>query len=94
MLDDPLWTTWWVWVAGGLVLGILEIFAPGFFFLGFAIGAVVMGVIVATGLLPLTGGWALVLFAVLSLLAYIGLRATSKRGRDQVKVIRHDINEN
>lgn len=94
MLDDPLWLTWWVWVAAGVVLAIVEIFAPGFFFLGFAIGAVVLGVVLATGLLPLTGGWALVLFAVLSLIAYIGLRATSKRGHDQVKVIRGDINDN
>lgn len=94
MLDDPLWATWWVWVAGGLILAILEVLLPGYIFLGFAIGAVVMGIVLATGLLPLTGGWALVLFAVLSLLAYLGLRATSKRGHDQVKVIRHDINEN
>lgn len=94
MLDDPLWATWWAWVAGGLVLGILEVLLPGYIFLGFAIGAVVMGIVLATGLLPLTGAWALVLFAVLSLLAYIGLRATSKRGHDQVKVIKHDINKN
>ncbi|MBW7920512.1 MAG: hypothetical protein H3C51_00230 [Rubellimicrobium sp.] len=94
MLDDPLWATWWVWVAAGLALAILEVLAPGYIFLGFAIGAVVTGVILATGLFPVTGGWALVVFAVLSLVAYIGLRATSKRGHDQVKVIRHDINDN
>lgn len=94
MPDDPLWAIWWAWVAGGLVLAILEVLLPGYIFLGFAAGAVVTGAIVATGLLPLTGSWTLVLFAVLSLLAYIGLRATSRRGHDQVKMIHRDINDN
>ena len=48
-----LWQVWWVWVAGGFLLGVLEVLAPGFIFLGFALGAVLtvtgpyeMGVIV------------------------------------------------
>ncbi len=28
-----IWDIWWVWVAVGLALAILEIFAPGFVFL-------------------------------------------------------------
>jgi len=94
MLDNPLWSTWWVWVAAGLALGILELLLPAWIFLGFAIGAIVMGVLLATGLLPLTGGWALVLFAVLSLIAYLGLRARFKSGRGDVRVITRDINDN
>ncbi|MCC7319916.1 MAG: hypothetical protein IT542_02955 [Rubellimicrobium sp.] len=94
MLDDPLWSTWWVWMAAGLVLAILEVMVPGYIFLGFAAGAVVMGILLASGLFPLGAGWALVVFAVLSLIAYILLRAAFRGDETQVKVIHHDINDN
>ena len=38
-----IWQIWWVWVVAGIGFGILEIFAPGFFFLGFGIGAALAG---------------------------------------------------
>lgn len=93
-MDSALWSTWWVWIAAGLVLAILEVVLPGFIFLGFAVGAVVMGLLLATGLLPLTAPWALVLFALLSLVAYLALRARLRSGRGEVKIIDRDINEN
>ena len=34
-----LWQEWWVWMAGGAVLAILEVAVSGFVLLGFAIGA-------------------------------------------------------
>ena len=83
---------WWVWMAFGLVLGIIEIVVPGFFFLGFAIGAGLVGVVLLVALVPPL--WAVLLFAVLSLGAVIGLRrGFGHRGRD-VRIIRHDINDN
>lgn len=94
MWDSALWSAWWVWVAAGLVLAILEVLVPGYIFLGFAIGAVAMGIVVATGLLSLSAGWALVLFAVLSLVAYLVLVLRFRSGRGQVKIIDRDINEN
>ncbi|WP_439118076.1 NfeD family protein, partial [Nereida ignava] len=36
---DALANTWWAWAAFALVLAILEVLAPGFVLLGFAIGA-------------------------------------------------------
>ena len=33
----------WVWVAAGLALGVVETLAPGFIFLGFALGSTVCG---------------------------------------------------
>ena len=83
---------WWVWVAFGLVLGILEVVVPGFIFLGFAIGAVLVGlVLVVAGLPPI---WAVLMFAVLSLVAVVVLRQSfGHRGKD-VRIIRHDINDN
>ena len=35
-----LWQEWWVWIAAGIVLAILEIVVSGYVLLGFALGAV------------------------------------------------------
>ena len=40
--------TWWAWVVLGFALGVLEILVPGYIFLGFAIGAVVTGILLIT----------------------------------------------
>ena len=39
------WTIWWVWLCAALVLGILEVLVPGFVFLGFAIGALAVSLL-------------------------------------------------
>lgn len=86
-----LLVTWWAWLSAAAVLGILEVIIPAFVFLGFALGAVGTGILVA--ILALTASWALVAFAVLSLVAYIALRAFFGGHAGQVKRIDHDINE-
>ena len=87
-----IWQIWWVWVVAGIGFGILEIFAPGFFFLGFGIGAALAG-----GLLwlsPEIGLSVLLLtFAVLSLVAWLGLRRMVGVREGQVKIWDRDINE-
>lgn len=85
---------WWVWISASLVLAILEVVIPGYLFLGFAIGALVLGILVALGLSPAGIAAIIAVFAVLSLLAYIGLRMTFKLNRGQVKIWDRDINEN
>ena len=45
-MNDYL-TLWWVWVCIALALGVVELLAPGFIFLGFAIGALVVAGLVA-----------------------------------------------
>lgn len=90
-----LWAQWWAWVAGGFVLGVLEVLAPGFIFLGFAIGAVLVGVLLGLGALsgaslpPL-----LAVFALASLVAWVGLRRTMGVRKGQVKLWDRDINDN
>lgn len=87
-----IWEIWWAWIAAGLALAILELFAPGYIFLGFAVGALVVGVLVALGLaLPLA--WLLVIFAVVSALAWVGFRAALGTREGQAKTFTHDINE-
>ncbi len=88
-----LWQVWWVWVAGGFLLGALEVVVPGFIFLGFALGAVLTGVLVA---LDVTHAFAPLIFlwAVLSGLSWLGLRAVFGGRPGQVKLWDRDINDN
>lgn len=87
-----LWSVWWVWVAGAIALGILEMLAPGFIFLGFAVGAGAVGLLLLLGLsssLP----WLLVVFAVISIAAWIGMRQVFGVRQGQAKTWDTDINE-
>lgn len=89
-----MWNVWWVWMVAGLVLGILEILAPGFIFLGFAIGAVLTGLLLLIGLLGGSVPVLLVVFAVLSLASWFLLRRSVGVQKHQVKIWTKDINEN
>ena len=92
MLSD-LAGTWWAWVVLGFALGVLEILAPGYIFLGFAIGAVLTGIVVAAGV-PAGLPALLVVFAVASLVAWLVLRRTMGVRQGQVKIWDRDINDN
>jgi membrane protein implicated in regulation of membrane protease activity len=84
--------TWWAWVVLGFALGVLEILAPGYIFLGFAIGAVLTGAVVGLGIsasLPAL----ILIFAVASLVAWLILRRTVGVREGQVKIWDRDIND-
>jgi len=84
---------WWVWICVSLALGVIELLAPGFIFLGFAIGALIMSGIVAV--FTITNVPALLaLFAILSLIAWIALRAAFRNQSSGARIVTHDINEN
>lgn len=87
-----LLSLWWAWVAIAIGLGIVELMAPGFIFLGFALGALIMAGIVA--LVPGLSVAALAaLFAGLSLLCWIALRVLFKRQSSGARVFTDDIND-
>jgi inner membrane protein len=88
-----MWTVWWVWVVAGFALGVLEVLIPGFIFLGFAIGAVVTGILVGVGLAPTGVGALILIFAVVSLAAWFMLRRTMGVRQGQVKLWDKDIND-
>lgn len=88
-----MWTTWWAWVVAGFAIGILEVLAPGYIFLGFAIGAVLTGILIGLDVLGGSVPVLLAAFAVLSLVAWIGLRRTMGVRQGQVKVWDRDIND-
>ena len=89
-----LWSIWWVWMAAALALAILEVLAPGFVFLGFALGSLAVGLLLLLGIgatlsLPIL----LLIFAALSLLAWLVLRRLFALPTGQVKIIDKDIND-
>ncbi len=85
--------TWWVWVVIGFALGVLEVLAPGYIFLGFAIGAVATGIVVGTGLGPSSISALLLIFAIASVLAWLVLRRVMGIRQGQVKIWDRDIND-
>ena len=89
-----LWQEWWVWIAAGVVLAILEIMVSGYVLLGFAGGAVVTGILIWLGVLGATVPATVLVFALASLAAWLVLRALFGLPKDNVKVYEHDINEN
>ena len=89
-----MWTVWWVWVVAGFLLGILEVFTPGFIFLGFAVGAVLTGALVGIGLAPASFPQLLLIFAALSVLAWFSMRRLAGVRQGQVKKSDRDVNDN
>ena len=92
-MDTALWSLWWVWMAAALVLGILEVLLPGFVFLGFAIAAAAVALIVLNTGLSLGLPVLLLIWAALSLVAWLILRRLFALPRGQVKRFDHDIND-
>lgn len=88
------WQEWWVWIAAGVVLAILEVVVSGYVLLGFAVGAVLTGVLIWAGLLGPSLAVMLLVFALASLGAWLILRKIFGLPKDNVKIIHHDINQN
>ena len=93
-----LWGEWWVWGVAAIALAVGEVILPTFVLLGFAIGAAVVGLVLLVGG-PLAVWLAgsipalLLVFAVISLISWLGLRQWLGVYRGQVKTFDHDIND-
>ncbi len=87
-----LWSLWWVWMAAALVLAIIEVAVPGFIFLGFAIGAALVGLLL---LIPLGTGLPalLAIFAIMSLAAWAMLRLAFRHPTGNTRRFDGDIND-
>ena len=89
----PLWTEWWVWMSGAVVLATLEVIVPGYIFLGFALGAAVMGLLILVGISAKGLALTLVIFALLSRASYLDMRKVFGLRNGQVKIWDTDIND-
>lgn len=86
-------TTWWVWIAAALGLAILEVLAPGFVFLGFAIGAAIVSLMLLGPAQLLSVPVLILIFAALSLIAWLVLRRIFALPGSKPKTFDHDIND-
>lgn len=87
-----LWMEWWFWMAGALALATLEVLVPGYIFLGFAVGAAMMGLLMLFGLTASGLALTLAIFAVMSLVSYLVMRKFFGLRKGQVKIWDTDIN--
>ncbi len=90
---SALLSIWWLWIAIALALAIVELFSPGFLFLGFALGALATSAVVGFGWVA-SGSVLLAVFAGISLLAWIALRFAFRKQSSGAKIITRDINDN
>lgn len=88
-----LWQAWWIWLVASIIMGILEVILPGFFLLGFAGGALVVGLLLWAGWLGGSFSLLLLVFAVASLIVWLVLRQVFGVRSGQVKIWDRDINE-
>jgi len=93
-----MWGEWWIWASAALALAVAEVILPGFVLLGFAIGAGIVALILLVGGSAAAGlagsvPTLLLVFAVVSLLAWLGLRRWLGVYKNQVRTFDHDINE-
>lgn len=90
---EGIWAIWWLWLIAALVLGIVELLLPGFVFLGFAVGAFAVAMLLLNTGLALTLPALLLVFAALSLIAWLVLRRVFAHPNGQVKTFDNDIND-
>ncbi|WP_417720511.1 NfeD family protein [Salipiger sp.] len=83
---------WWIWASAAVLLLVLEMFAPGFIFLGFGLGAAAVSIWLLVGYAA-GWPWLVLIFAVVSLLSWIALRQLVGVRKGQVKLWERDINE-
>ncbi|PKN75986.1 MAG: hypothetical protein CVU49_01045 [Candidatus Cloacimonetes bacterium HGW-Cloacimonetes-2] len=70
---------WHIWMALGIIFAIIEIVDPAFFFLSFAIGAIITGLLC---FLPFIGGSVplqILTFAIFSFVAFLFMRKLGKK---------------
>jgi membrane protein implicated in regulation of membrane protease activity len=74
---------WWMWLAGGLVLLVIELATPsGFFVMFFGLGAITVGVLQGMGLLT-TAVPQWFLFTALSVIYLLLFRGRMQKGIDR-----------
>ncbi|SEL14761.1 NfeD family protein [Pacificibacter marinus] len=88
-----IWSLWWIWGLGAVALLVLEIMAPGFLFLGFGVGAAVVSALLGFGIAPLNPAVLVLIFAVVSMAAWFGMRSVFGVRKGQVKTWKTDIND-
>lgn len=88
------WQEPWVWLVAAAVMGGLEMLLPGFFLLGFAVGAALVGVLLWLGVLGGSLPLLVLVAAVAALLTWLAARKIAGVRPGQSRIWDRDINEN
>ena len=88
------WTLWWVWLVMAAILGLAEMLLPGFSLLGFALGALLMAGLTATGFFGASFAGTVLVYACSSVIAWWALNRRFPRERGSVRLWNRDINDN
>ena len=93
-----MWAEWWIWAVAAILLAVGEVILPSFVLLGFAIGAAAIALILLVGgplaiWLGASVPVLLLVFALVSLVSWLGLRRWLGVYRGQVKTFDRDINK-
>ena len=70
----------WVWLIAGVLLLILEVFAPGVFLIWFGLAAAIVGVVALNWPMPLL--WQLGIFAAVSVLLLLAAKSVFRYGAE------------
>ena len=95
-MQEAIYFAWWAWAIIALIFVFLEIAFPIFLFLGLAIAAIFISLLMLLSGSAILGGSvsiALLLFAGTALLATLLLRRYFQPLKGQVKTFENDINE-
>ncbi len=88
-----IWTIWWAWLSAALAFAILETLVPGFIFLGFAVGAFAVAMLLLSMNLTISLPLLLLIFAAFSLVAWLLMRRFFALPGSETKTFDHDIND-
>ena len=88
----------WIWLAAAAVLGIVETIVPGYVLLGFAIGAVVVGLSLfglseEAAALPYAPITLLAIWAALSIVAWLAVMGVFGRPARRRRAGERDLND-
>ena len=84
---------WWVWGLFAVVLFALEVLVAGFVFLGFALGAALVAILLLLGWVGGNIAALILVFALASLATWYVMRRAFGLRKSQVKVWDKDIND-
>lgn len=84
---------WWVWAVAGIGFLMLEVLIPGFIFLGFGVGAAIVSALLFFGIMGTSLSILILVFAVISLIAWFAMREMMGVRKGQVKKWDRDIND-
>ena len=88
------WANGWLWIIAALVIALIELILPGYVFMGIAGAALVMGLLLLSGVWAGGLSGALVVTALLSGVIWFALSRLRGVDRSATRIWRDDINEN